>query len=322
MDIDAAETSLHGRLSRSRELNEAHLRGLGIELPTSLVQIAAIGIDTNVLKALRKDLPYAEQVFLTLSASGVKLIVPSQTLTEYWNNHQLFADEEGKGFRGDLMSLKTRLEAANFSGFDTEVLGDIASLVDRLAGDLEDPKSPAYFEKSVDLIKTMLGSAVVPHASRGRFADLGMVRQFSKTPPGFADEKEKAAASGGDFFVWCDFLLGCLLGDPTPGRRYLWVTNEAKRDWKTSTHGHPALVEEFYSVCEGELSIVNFAQLSKIIRDDDKKRVDAERAAERAAVAVADTIPREIERLGAEDWSTAAPLSEVDPLPDKPAAPQ
>ncbi|WP_217582923.1 PIN-like domain-containing protein [Microbacterium sp. GbtcB4] len=288
MNIDGLEDSLHERLSRGRELREAHLQGLGIELPTSLMEIAAIGIDTNVLKALRKDLPAAEQLFLTLGASGVRLIVPSQTLTEYWNNHQLFAEEEGSGFRGDLTSLKTRLERANFSGFGSEVLDDIASLVDRVAGDLEDPKSPAYFQKSVDLVKTMLASAVVPHVSRSRFADLGAVRLFSKFPPGFADEKDKAAASGGDFFVWCDFLLGCMLGQPTPRDRYLWVTNEAKRDWKTSAHGHPSLVEEFYSVCEGELSIVNFAQLNRIVREDEKKRATEERAAERAADALAD----------------------------------
>lgn len=76
--------------------------------------------------------------------------------------------------------------------------------------------------------------------------------------------------SGGDFFVWCDFLLGVLSVEVLPTREeFLLVTDESKPDWKTGEGGHPYLLEEFRWVRGGRLSIVSLADVRRMFKSDE-----------------------------------------------------
>lgn len=275
MEIAEAENRLIERLSMARGSPELHRKALDSESPSSLRDLAAVGLDTNILKALRRDPTFADQLFLTLKSNDVALIAPSQVLVEYWNNHKIFASEDWSGFATDLGKLTKRLESGNLLGSKAKTIEQIRALVDEIADDLQEAKSPEYISKSKNLVNSLLETASTPHASRSRLAELAEVRMYSKMPPGFADEKSKGAPWG-DFFVWCDFLLGALcLNTPPERTKFVWVTDETKPDWKTGPNGHPSLLEEFEWVCGAELSILSFEDL-KLLRkaDDAKERAD------------------------------------------------
>jgi hypothetical protein len=233
-----------------------------------LSDFAAIGIDTNILKALRRDVTFADRVFLTLAQNKVTLVVPAQTVVEFWNNHQVFASDDWNGYRNQLGQLSKRIESDNLGGSFRKEIQEIARLVELLTSDLQETKSPEYLNRSRELMQSMLETARVPMVSRTRFAELARIRSSSKLPPGFADDKLKAA-SYGDFFVWCDFLLGTLY-DPVASsnrQKCAWVTDDSKPDWKTGTRGHPALIEEFRWASERDLSVLSFAELKSLVAD-------------------------------------------------------
>jgi len=269
MELDAAEDHLLKGMVRPRELSVSHREALKVAVPRSLSEVRAVGLDTNVLKALRRELAFAEELFVTLGLSNVAIIAPSQVITEFWNNHETFSKEEWNGFQSDLSGLKRRLAKGTLPGYNQDLIGEIEALVDKVSDGLEDTKTPAHLQKSVDLIQSLLERATVPQVSRVRFAEIASVRLFNKTPPGFEDEKDKTAA-GGDFYAWCDFMLGALCVEPEAERaQYLLITNELKADWKSGGRGHPALVEEFHSLCGGQLSILTLSELRKLLKDNE-----------------------------------------------------
>lgn len=281
MEIAEAEDRLVERLSASRESADLHLRALNSEPPSSLHELAGVGLDTNILKALRREPTFADQLFLTLKSNDVALIAPGQSIVEYWNNHKVFASDEWNVFGGDLNRLTKRIESDNLVGHNEKAIEQIRGLVQGIADDLQEAKSPEYLTKSANLIRSLLETATTPRVSRSRLAELASVRMYSKMPPGFADEKNKSAPWG-DFFVWCDFLLGALCVEvPDDARtKFVWVTDENKPDWKTGATGHPSLLEEFQWVCDGELSILSLQGIRVLLKADEAKAREHELDAE------------------------------------------
>jgi hypothetical protein len=266
MDIAEGHNLLYERMCAARDASASHLVALSVKSPTSLSEVAAVGFDTNILKLLRRDPSDADQLFLTLKSSGVALIAPAQTIIEYWNNHQVFASEEWTRFQADLAKVSKLIDSGKLGGYDQGAVQHLQKLVGEVSDDLLEAKNPEFFVQASALIEALLEQASSPQVSRLQFSDLAAIRQASKTPPGFADEKLKIAASG-DFFVWCDLLLGALTLDP-PARsnKFVWVTDDSKPDWKTGTAGHPSLVEEFQWVAGGELSILSYGDFRRLVK--------------------------------------------------------
>lgn len=261
MDLSEAEDLLLERLSAVRESSQLHLEALDFSPPSDFAEIAAVGLDTNILKILRRDPTRADQLVLTLQASGVAVIVPGQSIIEFWNNHKVFAGDDWSGFRSAFQTLTKKMDAAEVAGQYDDSVRAIRELVNGMFQDLQEEKSPEYLKKSRQLVQSLLAVASKPMVSRPRFARLAEIRQSSKVPPGFADDRTKVAAYG-DFFVWCDFLLGSLSLDVTASRRkFVWVTDDSKPDWKTGGAGHPALVEEFRWVHGDELFVMDYGAL-------------------------------------------------------------
>ena len=269
MDPSELEDRIFERLMVPRIDSAMHLDSLGDELPVRAAELAAVGLDTNVLKQLRRDVYRADNLLVRLAGANVRIIVPKQVVVEFWNNHRVFAKEDWNQLSNALRSLKGKLDSVQGSGDYAVQIANIESIIDAMAGDLAETQSDEYLSKSKRLIESLLPGAVTPMVSRGRFGALAQVRQSSKFPPGFADDARKVA-SWGDIFVWLDFLLGVLfVKDDTLGGRYLWVTQEAKEDWKTGSRGHPSLLEEFAWISEEKLSIVTLEELEALLEAED-----------------------------------------------------
>ncbi|MCP2031148.1 hypothetical protein L1277_001239 [Okibacterium sp. HSC-33S16] len=266
MEISEAEDRILERMGAATDSVTHHLAALEVAPPASLKEVVAIGLDTNILKLLRKDVSSADQLFLTLEASNVGLIAPGQTITEYWNNFHVFAGGELDSFQGELTRLAKGIESGKLGGYDQGAVRQLQELVEEVSGDLLDSKKPEFFDQSRKLIQSLLDIAICTRVSRTRFADLAAIRMATRTPPGFADEKLKSAA-GGDFFVWCDFLLGALRMDPSEGRdHYVWVSDDSKPDWKAGAAGHPVLIEEFRWVRDEDLTILSYSDFRALVK--------------------------------------------------------
>lgn len=275
MDLDVAQQTLYTKLTSPRDGAEIHRKILDAHTVESISTIAAVGLDTNILKGLRRDSTFADGLFLRLKANKVALITPGQSLVEFWNNHHVFANDEWNSFRNDLGNLKKRIERGNLLDFDAARVGEISRLVQEVSSDLHETKSPEYLATSRTLVQSMLETARVPQVSRVRFADVASARLSTKTPPGFADEGSKVAAAG-DFFVWADFLLGCLCVEVEENRdHFVWVTDDSKPDWKTGSSGHPSLLEEFRWVREARLTVLSLRDLRVLIQREEERQAAA-----------------------------------------------
>lgn len=271
MQTAEAEDILFSRMSAPRDASVSHRTSLAVLSMDAvpLADHASIGVDTNVLKILRRDVGAAEQVLLTLKQYEVGLIVPGQCVAEFWNNHQIFATADWGSYKGSLAKLGAQIEANNVGGQFERELAEISRLVELIATDLQETKSPQYLALSRTLMTSIAESAQIPMVSRIRFAELARIRNASKNPPGFADEKLKGTTAYGDFFVWCDFLLGALMVENADRDHFAWVTEDSKPDWKTGAGGHPSLVEEFAWVTGRNLSILAYGDLTRLISDTD-----------------------------------------------------
>ncbi len=267
MDLAEAEDRLFDRLCAPGEVSAAHIRALEHTPPKALADYTCIGVDTNIMKRFRRDVSLSERFVLLLAQEKVSIVLPRQCVVEYWNNYKTFANEDWGTYRNDLAKLSKKVQVEGVGGRARELIEQISGLVDELAAELEESKAPDYLLKSRLLVRSLVDSgASVPMVSRPRFADLARIRSQIKSPPGFADEKLKAA-SHGDFFVWCDFMLGVLCHDGASlsGKEVAWVTEDGKEDWKTGGEGHPALFDEFAGVTEANLSVLSFDQLKTLL---------------------------------------------------------
>lgn len=266
MELTEAENHLVACLSAPSLETESHARALTVSAPASLSEVAGIGLDTNILKAFRHRLRFAEDLFFRAKSHDTRVIVPSQCVTEFWNNHKVFANDEWSVFKGDLAKVTKRLDSDEIAMHEERTLKEIERLVGELASDLEESKSPQYLQKSQILMESLLESAIVPAVSRPRMAAIANIRLDTKTPPGWADDRTKLAALG-DFYGWCDFLLGVLSAKDSRSRSsYLFITDDVKPDWRTGSIGHPGLAAEFYRVCGGDLSVITLKELEELVK--------------------------------------------------------
>ncbi|MFS0730053.1 PIN-like domain-containing protein [Curtobacterium sp. 1P10AnD] len=226
MRLSEVESALFQRMAMSRLSVEHHLAALAEDATVDVLTLAGVGFDTNVLKVFRNDGVWTESMLVSLKSNSVAVIVPGQSVLEYWNNHKVFASEEWATFGADFARLARKLENGGLDRQNSAAVQDIQTRIASIADDLEAEKSPDYLKKSLELMELLLEGARKPMVSRSMFSGLARARQESRMPPGFADERSKSSSLG-DFYVWCDFLLGAstLMLDTAPevagGARFL-----------------------------------------------------------------------------------------------------
>lgn len=236
------ENNLRDALARGQSGSRKHLEVVGQKHDQD-TRLALVALDTNVLKRLRHHPLQAESLVTRLKANGTLLIVPSQALTEFWNNHNVFAKEEWSQVRTAFESFRKKAVAADPTNSFSVELSELDSILENIYSGLNARADPQFMQKSQNLVKTILQDAEVPEVSRVAFIEIAEARLRSKTPPGFADGTKVHPL--GDFFVWADFLLGVMTVSSQLGEGVcLFATQESKPDWKTGGSGHPFLLAE------------------------------------------------------------------------------
>ncbi len=205
----------------------------------------AIGLDANVVLRLGLH-PKSSDIFDYLTSShAAPLILPGQTVQEFWNNQLQAVDPLATQLRKKLEGLQKDVEKIDgrFGEYRTKFDAAISNL-DQLVGEFVTSHGHLYDEGTQRRILTLLdilqSKALVPYAQRGPLRDIAVERKRSKTPPGFKDEGD------GDFFVWADFLTGLeeARGQSVPFSRAALISLDAKPDWSRAGVAHPILVAE------------------------------------------------------------------------------
>jgi len=221
-------------------------------------EVAAIGIDTNILKVLRRAPLMADNLLTFIEDRGIPLIIPGQSAQEYWNNHGAIV-RDIDGVYKTLEDLKRKIANISLSEQQKSAVHAIETNIERLSLEMHDSRRPELLRESTEFWKSVLPKAVSCNVPRSSFKALAEVRFAAKTAPGFADTK-KATQSLGDFFVWADFLLSLLLaglGSPTDHpQRIIFVTDDDKPDWKASGKPHPVLMGELKQLTGRHLQIM------------------------------------------------------------------
>ncbi|TPG14029.1 hypothetical protein EAH86_17645 [Pedococcus bigeumensis] len=222
-----------------------------------------------MLKHFRSDPYLATSMAETLQDLHVALIMPGQTVIEFWNNHKTFAKEDWNQINSDVAKLNKKLDDMGALPLADQRIQGIQTTIAEIVTELQESTAPDFLQRSEQVMETLLEYAVQPMVSRAAFHDVGLVRLRSKVPPGFADAAEKGELSLGDFFGWCDFMLGALSlqADSQPSPRFLFVTEETKPDWRTGISAHPQLVHEFQHVTGGEVGVAYMKDLRRLLKE-------------------------------------------------------
>jgi hypothetical protein len=244
-------------------------------LPTMLLhangtlpnEVSAIGIDTNVLKILRRAPLVTDNLLTFIEDRKIPLIIPGQSAQEYWNNHGAIV-RDIEGVAGAIEALKKKVSNLTVTEQQQHAVLEIEAQIERLAAEMHDSRRPELLNDSVVFWENVLPKAVLCNVPRVSFKSLAEVRFAAKTAPGFSDAK-KGTQSLGDFFVWADFLLGLLLSglgsSPSPDRRVIFVTDDDKPDWKASGKPHPVLIGEVHRLTGMHLEILGSRAFESLI---------------------------------------------------------
>jgi len=234
--------------------------------------VAAVGLDTNALKQLRRESYLTTALIANAAAAKVPIIIPGQSIEEFWNNHRVFT-RDLEGIERDVSSLSTKVATLLRSTTADEMriqLTTIKEAVAQFQRESEDARNPQLLETSRTMMDELLRSAIVAFVPRSRFVKLGEMRFSSKVAPGFEDSS-KHPQHLGDFFVWSDFLYAArsLYGQERlpDGDSLVFVTDDAKPDWVTGGSAHPTLAAEAAALTGRRLEIRQTSSLPQLIEE-------------------------------------------------------
>jgi len=241
---------------------------LGRHVEDALPQkIAAIGLDTNILKYLRRQTLKADELLNYSETNQVPLIIPGQCVQEFWNNHSVFV-RDLEGIFSPLQTLKNKVAKASLPQTQQHILDEVEKKLDLFKFEMEDSKRPELLSESFELWRSLESKVLMPYVPRSLFRSLGEVRYSTKVAPGFAEDKPANQALG-DFYAWADFLLGLQQAGVSNASesRILFVTDDSKPDWKTSGRPHPMLLGEVHQLTGAILDILGSKAFFESIQD-------------------------------------------------------
>ena len=242
-----------------------HLTGISRDSVSK--EVSAIGLDTNALKHLRRDLSAQNDVLVQIEAARTPVIVPGQAMQEYWNNHAAFLADVGNVV-SSLDNVLRKIERVQGAGDPRGRIEQVKRDVQEINAEFQDTQNPQLMSESIEFWQKLNTVSFTPFVPRLQFADIGRLRFETKTPPGFADEK-KIANQLGDFFVWADLLLGLasLELDASTPRRVLFVTGDVKEDWYSFGVPHPVLIGEMFAVSGQVLQLMRPEEFVKLMQE-------------------------------------------------------
>lgn len=199
----------------------------------------AIGFDSSVFLRLGKSRNIADITDYLGSEHSAPIILPGQTIQEFWNNQLAAVDTMTMSVKKKFDLFRTEAVKLGDEGF-VENADELINLIN----EFDDEYGHVYDEATVRQVSTLMAvlkdKAIVPHVPRLPFREMAEQRKRSKTPPGFKDDGD------GDFYVWADFLYG-LLQAKESGQQFthaILLTHDKKSDWSRKQVPHPILSAE------------------------------------------------------------------------------
>jgi hypothetical protein len=206
--------------------------------PASLGKVA-FGFDSSVFMRLATHRRSAD-ILDYLLRHDAPLILPGQTIQEFWNNQLSAMETVGTSLkkRFDALAAEAKKVDEQFGEFEKQMT-DMLAVFQTQYGYIYDGDTKNSVAKMLSILQDRAFCAFVP---RTRFNNLAQIRKRTRTPPGFKDSGD------GDFFVWADFLFSMLTCgfDSTSGHfdHIVLLTNDRKADWSTNGTPHPVLTAE------------------------------------------------------------------------------
>ncbi len=170
------------------------------------------------------------------------LILPGQSIQEFWNNNLNVADTIATGISRKFDALKAEIEKVdgNFQDFSER----FSALIDEFRSSYGYAYDGVTVRRTVALLELLKDKALTSYVTRERFSQIALHRKRTKTPPGFKDDGD------GDFFVWLDMLDAILVAKrrKIEFQQVVLVTNDKKVDWSREGIAHPILSAEVYAL--------------------------------------------------------------------------
>lgn len=240
MTDDEQRTRLIGVLSRSTSINAIGALIDAVKRDSGSVPLSqsAICLDSSVFLRLAAHRKSSDVVDYLAARHRGPLILPGQTIQEFWNNRLQVVETTSAGVRRKFEELRKELQKvdARYNQYVQPIDDAIASFESDHGYAFEEGIS----KKTETMLNALSAKAIVPFVDRSLFLQIAAFRHSTKTPPGFKDQGD------GDFFVWVDMLSG-LLGQKSKGvhfNRVIFVSLDQKIDWSHGGTPHPILAAE------------------------------------------------------------------------------
>ena len=199
------------------------------------VSHAALVIDSSAFLRLG---PQADVIDYLRTRHAAPIILPGQSIQEFWNNNLSVADSIATG-------IKRKFEALEMESGRVDVsFQDFSERFALLLTEFRTSFGYAYdggtVRRTISLLEVLRDKALTSYVRRERFAELAAHRKRTRTPPGFKDDGD------GDFFVWLD-MPDSLLAAKARNIRFdqvVLITNDKKPDWSREGIAHPLLSAE------------------------------------------------------------------------------
>ena len=257
------EERLVGLLDRVEEIDSlaALIAAIGSNAKRfEKLRSSAIGIDSSVLLRLGGSRDTADITDYLASQHEAPIILPGQTIQEFWNNHLGAVDTISVAVTKKFDEIKKETDKLGVT------FGDFFTKMSALINDFYSEYGYIYSEATVrttlSMLQTLKSKAIVPYVQRVRFKQIAEQRKRLKTPPGFKDDGD------GDFYVWADFLLG-LIQAKDRGKHFdhvVLLTHDKKTDWSRNGIAHPVLAAEVYSLVGTSFELWNIKELAEAIK--------------------------------------------------------
>jgi hypothetical protein len=230
---------------------------------------AAVGIDSNVFLRLASKKYNADIVDYFASKHLGPLVLPGQSIQEFWNNQLAAIETTAKTLKKNFTTLAD--EAGRIDPSLEAFKDEMKALLDKFA----DEYGYIYDENTMrgvqSLIEMLQSKALLEYAPRHGLNEIAQHRKRTRTPPGFKDDGD------GDFFIWVEFLLGLMHAqdDGVQFDTVILVTNDAKADWSRDSVAHPILWAEVHALTGARFEIWSLEKLFQEIKRQSTTTIDS-----------------------------------------------
>lgn len=271
---------------------------------------AVVAVDANVLLNLyRFRAQTSRDLIKVLERLGDRLVVPHQSLREFWRHRQrnaaspraaTLAAEDALGKAARLLNAALETWAKQV-GVDADELSALSQKVERFASGMKDELSSVYQDASSKTPGVDPILADLERLLEGRVTDAMAEDEWDRClaeahrrieaeePPGFKDaakeEGDSAEGGAGDYLVWYQATRHAASMDSD----LIIVTADEKEDWWWRQHAaflgpRPELTLEFHTLCGKRLFLLRPSDLlaraaALHVEVDEKSAADADRSA-------------------------------------------